>query len=48
MKIGAQSGDRTEVISGVSDGESVVTAGNFLVAAESRIRSSGTFWRDTP
>ncbi len=48
VKVGAQSGDRTEVISGLSDGDSVVTAGNFLVAAESRIRSSGTFWRDTP
>jgi Cu(I)/Ag(I) efflux system membrane fusion protein len=48
VKIGAQSGDRAEVVSGLAEGDSVVTAGNFLVAAESRIRSSGTFWRDTP
>jgi Cu(I)/Ag(I) efflux system membrane fusion protein len=48
VKVGAQSGDRVEVISGLNDGESVVTAGNFLVAAESRIRSSGTFWKDAP
>jgi Cu(I)/Ag(I) efflux system membrane fusion protein len=48
VKIGAQSDDRVEVVSGLAEGDSVVTAGNFLLAAESRIRSSGTFWRDTP
>lgn len=48
IKIGAQSGDRTEVVSGVTEGDAVVTAGNFLIAAESRIRSSGTFWKETP
>ena len=48
VKVGAQSGDRVEVVSGLEDGDSVVTAGNFLIAAESRIRSSGTFWKDAP
>jgi Cu(I)/Ag(I) efflux system membrane fusion protein len=48
VKIGAQSGDRAEVLSGLVDGEAVVSAGNFLIAAESRIRSSGTFWKETP
>lgn len=47
VKIGAQSGDRAEVLDGVAEGESVVTAGNFLIAAESRIRSSGTFWKES-
>ena len=46
VQIGAQSGDRAEVVSGLSEGDAVVTSGNFLIAAESRIRSSGTFWKD--
>jgi Cu(I)/Ag(I) efflux system membrane fusion protein len=48
VTIGAQSGDRAEVLSGLKDGDLVVTSGNFLIAAESRIRSSGTFWKDVP
>lgn len=48
VKIGAQAGDHAEVLAGLHEGEAVVTAGNFLIAAESRIRSSGTFWKDTP
>jgi Cu(I)/Ag(I) efflux system membrane fusion protein len=48
VKIGAQAGDRAEVLSGLRDGEAVVTASNFLIAAESRIRSSGTFWKEAP
>jgi Cu(I)/Ag(I) efflux system membrane fusion protein len=46
VQLGAQSGDRAEVVSGLSEGDAVVTSGNFLIAAESRIRASGTFWRD--
>lgn len=46
VKIGAQTAERAEVISGLSEGESVITSGNFLIAAESRIRSSGTFWKE--
>lgn len=48
VKVGAQTGERTEVLSGLQDGDAVVTSGNFLIAAESRIRSSGTFWKDVP
>ena len=48
VEIGTQAGDRAEVLSGLEAGEAVVTAGNFLIAAESRIRSSGTFWKETP
>jgi Cu(I)/Ag(I) efflux system membrane fusion protein len=48
VKLGASAGDRAEVLSGLAEGDAVVTAGNFLIAAESRIRSSGTFWKETP
>ncbi|HEY0250883.1 MAG TPA: efflux RND transporter periplasmic adaptor subunit [Kofleriaceae bacterium] len=48
VTIGAQSNDRAEVLSGLNEGDAVVTAGNFLIAAESRIRASGTFWKDAP
>ena len=48
IKAGAQSGERVEVLPGLNEGEAVVTSGNFLIAAESRIRSSGTFWKETP
>jgi Cu(I)/Ag(I) efflux system membrane fusion protein len=46
VTIGARSGEIVEVLAGLSPGDLVVTAGNFLVAAESRIRSTGTFWGD--
>jgi Cu(I)/Ag(I) efflux system membrane fusion protein len=36
--LGAQSGGRSEITSGLAEGEVVVTSGNFLVAAESRLR----------
>jgi len=48
VELGAQTADQVEVVSGLQDGDAVVTSGNFLVAAESRIRSSGTYWQDTP
>jgi Cu(I)/Ag(I) efflux system membrane fusion protein len=48
IKLGAQAGDHAEVLAGLQPGEAVVTAGNFLIAAESRIRSSGTFWKEAP
>ncbi|MEO8844306.1 MAG: efflux RND transporter periplasmic adaptor subunit [Kofleriaceae bacterium] len=41
VTIGARSGDLVEVLSGVNEGDSIVTSGNFLVAAESRVRSGG-------
>ncbi len=46
VTIGARSGDRIEIASGLAEGDVVVSAGNFLVAAESRIRSAGSLWDD--
>lgn len=47
VTIGARSGDRVEITSGLHDGDTVVSSGNFLVAAESRVRSAGAFWDDS-
>ena len=44
IETGARSGNLVEVISGLVEGDSVVTSGNFLVAAESRIRSAQRYW----
>jgi Cu(I)/Ag(I) efflux system membrane fusion protein len=46
VTIGARSGDLVEVVDGLHAGDVVVSSGNFLVAAESRIRATGTFWGD--
>lgn len=46
VTIGARSGDLIEIASGLDDGDVVVSSGNFLVAAESRVRSAGSFWED--
>lgn len=45
VKLGARAGDTVEITRGLSAGQAIVTEGNFLVAAESRIRST-TFWED--
>ena len=42
--IGARSGERAEVLSGLAEGDAIVVSGNFLVAAESRVRSGGALW----
>jgi membrane fusion protein, copper/silver efflux system len=47
VTIGARSGDLIEITSGIKDGDVVVSSGNFLVAAESRVRSAGSFWEDS-
>jgi Cu(I)/Ag(I) efflux system membrane fusion protein len=47
VEIGARAGDLVEIIHGVNDGDLVVSSGNFLVAAESRVRSAGAMWEDT-
>ncbi len=44
VELGAKSGAYYEVLSGLSPGAEVVTSGNFLVAAESRIRSALEYW----
>jgi len=40
VKIGARLKDRVEVLSGVAEGETVVTTGNFLIDSESRLRAA--------
>jgi Cu(I)/Ag(I) efflux system membrane fusion protein len=47
VTIGARAGDTVEIVAGLAAGDRVVSAGGFLVAAESRIRSAGAFWTDT-
>jgi Cu(I)/Ag(I) efflux system membrane fusion protein len=44
VQVGARTGGYYEVISGLRPGEIVVTSGNFLVAAESKLRSAGQNW----
>lgn len=39
--LGARSADRVEVLSGLTEGETIVASANFLVDAESRLSSSG-------
>jgi Cu(I)/Ag(I) efflux system membrane fusion protein len=40
VKIGAPFGDRYEVLSGLSEGDTVVTSAVFLIDAESRLKSA--------
>ncbi len=40
VKIGARLKDKVEILRGVSEGERVVTTGNFLVDSESRLRAA--------
>ena len=47
VTIGARSGDAVEIVDGIRAGDLIVSSGNFLVAAESRIRSAGGFWSDS-
>ena len=44
LTLGREGDDGFEGLSGLSQDEQVVTSGNFLVAAESRIRSATTIW----
>jgi Cu(I)/Ag(I) efflux system membrane fusion protein len=44
VEIGAGNGDVYEVISGLEAGETIVSSGNFLVAAESRLASALSQW----
>jgi Cu(I)/Ag(I) efflux system membrane fusion protein len=47
VTIGARRADLVEIASGLKEGDAVVSSGNFLVAAESRVRSAGSFWEDS-
>ncbi len=44
IEIGVKSGDFYEVLDGLDEGDVVVTSGNFLVAAESRLKSATKQW----
>lgn len=41
VTVGARMGDRIEILSGLAEGERVVSAGVFLLDSESRLRASG-------
>ncbi len=45
IEVGVKSGAFYEVLSGLEEGDVVVTSGNFLVAAESRIKSATEQWQ---
>jgi Cu(I)/Ag(I) efflux system membrane fusion protein len=40
VKVGTRAGDQVQIVDGVSDGETVVATGNFLVDSESRLRAA--------
>jgi multidrug efflux pump subunit AcrA (membrane-fusion protein) len=40
VEVGGHAGDRVEILSGVREGELVVTTGNFLIDSESRLRAA--------
>ena len=45
VETGLVTGDEIEILSGLSEGEPVVTSGNFLIAAESRLKLAMEQWR---
>jgi Cu(I)/Ag(I) efflux system membrane fusion protein len=44
VQTGVHANGYIEITSGLDPGELVVTSGNFLIAAESRIRSATEYW----
>lgn len=44
--VGQRNRDYFEVISGLREGDRIVTSGNFLIASESQIRSALNYWGD--
>lgn len=46
VTLGVRNEETVEVIRGLREGQTIVTSGNFLIAAESRIRSSAKFWTE--
>lgn len=48
IEVGVRAKGMIEVLEGLAEGERVVSSGNFLIAAESRIRSATTIWADAP
>jgi Cu(I)/Ag(I) efflux system membrane fusion protein len=48
IEVGLRSGDSYEVVSGLKEGDHVVTGANFLIDAESRIQGVLKTWGDRP
>lgn len=48
VEVGVRASGLVEIVEGLSEGERVVSSGNFLIAAESRIRSATTIWAEDP
>ena len=46
VTLGVRTDEVVEVKAGLHEGDVVVTSGNFLVAAESRIRSAAKIWSE--
>src|SRR5690606_33340345 len=46
ITVGRERNDAVEVLSGLSEGDVVVSSGNFLLAAESRLKNATRFWHD--
>ncbi|MFZ9887828.1 MAG: efflux RND transporter periplasmic adaptor subunit [Myxococcota bacterium] len=47
VEIGSEDGQRVEVRRGLEEGDVVVTSGNFLLAAEARLRSATRLWESS-
>jgi Cu(I)/Ag(I) efflux system membrane fusion protein len=45
VETGFKTGDEIEILSGLSAGDPVVTSGNFLIAAESRLKLAMEQWQ---
>jgi Cu(I)/Ag(I) efflux system membrane fusion protein len=45
IEVGARAGDLFEVVKGLEEGDVIVTSGNFLVAAESRLKLAMEQWK---
>lgn len=45
VETGITTGDRIEILSGLEPGDRVVTSGNFLVAAEARLKLALEQWQ---
>lgn len=45
VQLGTRVGDRYEVLAGLEEGERIVTSGNFLIDAESRLQAAEPVWQ---
>lgn len=44
VEVGLRSGDDVEIVSGLAEGDEIVTSGTFLIASESRLRAAMEQW----